>query len=185
MVISIKDYRNAVMGCWMGKNVGGTLGAPMEWFRQVNDVTFYEQELDGNPLPNDDLDIQLLWLIAMEEQGIHVNARTLGDYWMHYITPHWAEYGIAKANMKAGLQPPLSGTFGNPFKDSCGSYIRSEIWACIAPGCPERAVRFAYEDAIIDHGNGEGVYGEVFCAAFESAAFVEKDINTLIGAVDV
>jgi len=164
----------------MGKNIGGTLGAPMEWHRKINNVTFYEQELGGEPLPNDDLDIQLLWLIAMEEQGVRINARTMGDYWMKHITPHWAEYGAAKANMKAGLMPPLSGIVENPFKDSCGSYIRSEIWACIAPGCPEQAARFAYEDAIIDHGDGEGVYGEIFCATFESAAFVEKDINKLI-----
>ncbi|MCL2528072.1 MAG: ADP-ribosylglycohydrolase family protein [Defluviitaleaceae bacterium] len=180
MVLSLQEYRNSVMGCWMGKNIGGTLGAPMEWHRKVNDVSFYQQELDGNPLPNDDLDIQLLWLVALEEQGVHINARTMGDYWMNYVTPHWAEYGNAKANMKAGMPPPLSGTANNPFKDSCGCYIRSEIWACIAPGSPHRAARFAYEDAIIDHGNGEGVYGEIFCAALESAAFVEKDINNLI-----
>ncbi|MCL2362934.1 MAG: ADP-ribosylglycohydrolase family protein [Defluviitaleaceae bacterium] len=180
MKLSLKDYRNSLMGCWVGKNIGGTFGAPLEWIRGLNDISFYQQELDGNPLPNDDLDIQLVWLIAMEEKGIGINARTLGDYWMHFVTPHWAEYGNAKANMKAGLMPPLSGTANNPFKDSCGAYIRSEIWACVAPAAPERAVRYAYEDAIIDHGNGEGVYGEVFCAAFQSAAFVEKDINTLI-----
>ena len=180
LVISLQEYQNAVKGCWMGKNIGGTLGAPMEWIRKVHNVEFYQQELDGNPLPNDDLDLQLLWLIALEEQGIYLNARTLGDYWIHHISPNWAEYGNAKANMKAGLIPPLSGSFNNSFKDSCGSYIRSEIWACISPGYPQQAARYAYEDAIVDHGNGEGVYGEVFCAAFESAAFVEKDINNLL-----
>jgi len=51
------------IGCWYGKNIGGTLGAPMKWKRQINDVSFYVQELNGEPLPNDDLDIQLLWLL--------------------------------------------------------------------------------------------------------------------------
>lgn len=180
MIINRKDYINKVLGCWMGKNIGGTLGAPFEWKRQVNNVNFYTQQLDGNPLPNDDLDIQLVWLIALEEQGINVNAGILADYWMLYVTPHWAEYGTAKINMRSGLMPPLCGITNNVFKDSCGSYIRSEIWACIAPGCPQTAARYAYEDAIIDHGNGEGVYGEVFCAALESAAFVESDIHKLI-----
>ena len=32
-----------VLGCWLGKNIGGTLGAPFEWRRQVNDVSFYTQ----------------------------------------------------------------------------------------------------------------------------------------------
>lgn len=179
MIMNYKEYRNKVLGCWMGKNIGGTLGAPFEWKRQINDVKFYIQELDGNPLPNDDLDLQLVWLVALEEIGLDINAITLGDYWMHYITPHWAEYGIAKANMKVGLVPPLSGISNNVYKDSCGAFIRSEIWACISPGCPEMAVRYAYEDAIVDHGDGEGVHAEVFCAALESAAFIEKDLYKL------
>ena len=182
MHLSLKDYRNKVLGCWMGKNIGGTLGAPFEWIRQVNHVNFYTQKLDGNPLPNDDLDIQLLWLIAMEEKGIELDARLLGEYWLNYVTPYWGEYGTAKVNMRAGLMPPLSGSYNNVYKDSCGAYIRSEIWACITPGCPDAAVKFAYEDAILDHGNGEGIYAEIFCAALESAAFVESDMSKLIVA---
>lgn len=180
MILSLKDYREKVLGCWMGKNIGGTIGAPMEWRRQVNDVTFYTQKLDGNPLPNDDLDLQLVWLAALEEKGIDIDAQTLGEYWLLYITPHWAEYGNGKINMRSGLMPPLSGIENNPYKDSCGAFIRSEIWACIAPGCPEVAAKYAYEDAIVDHGNGEGMYAEIFCAALESAAFVEKDTYKLI-----
>jgi len=91
-----------------------------------------------------------------------------------------AEYGVAKTNLRAGLQPPVTGTFHNKFKDSCGSYIRSDIWACLFPGNPEKAAEYAFEDALVDHGNGEGVYAEVFMAALESAAFYEKDIRKLI-----
>jgi hypothetical protein len=164
----------------MGKNIGGTLGAPFEWRRQVNDVNFYTQDLHGEPLPNDDLDIQLLWLIALEERGVELDAHTLGEYFLLYVTPHWAEYGMAKVNMRSGLQPPLSGMFNNPYKHSCGAFIRSEIWACIAPGCPAVAAQYATEDAIIDHGDGEGTFAAVFSAALESAAFVEGDIHKLI-----
>ena len=179
--LSRKEYRSSVLGCWMGKNVGGTLGAPFEWRRQVNDVKFYTTDLKGEPLPNDDLDIQLLWVIALEQTGIDVDAKRLAEYWSVYLTPHWAEYGNSKANLRAGLVPPLSGSVNNDYKHSCGAFIRSEIWACIAPGNPQLAARFALEDAIIDHGDGEGTYAEVFCAALESAAFVVKDIRRLIG----
>ncbi|MBA4388459.1 MAG: ADP-ribosylglycohydrolase family protein [Verrucomicrobia bacterium] len=180
MNINEKEYLSKVRGCWMGKNIGGTVGAPFEWKRQINNVSFYTQDLHGEPLPNDDLDIQLLWVIAMEERGIHINARTLADYWCLYVAPHWAEYGTAKINMRSGLLPPLSGTYQNVFKDSCGAFIRSEIWACIAPGCPSLAAGYAYQDAILDHGNGEGTYAEVFTATLESAAFIESDIRKLI-----
>ena len=180
MKLNLEEYRDKVLGCWMGKNIGGTLGAPFEWRRQVNQVSFYSQDLQGEPLPNDDLDIQLLWLVALEEMGLDLDAHTLAEYWTLYVTPHWSEYGTAKINMRAGLTPPLSGTLHNEYKDSCGAFIRSEIWACIAPGCPSTAAHYAYQDAILDHGDGEGVYGEIFCAALESAAFVEKDLPTLI-----
>jgi ADP-ribosylglycohydrolase len=180
MQLSREDYRRKVLGCWMGKNIGGTLGAPVEWLRQVNDFSFYSQDLGGEPLPNDDLDIQLLWLVALEERGLDLDARTLADYWCLYVTPHWSEYGTAKINMRSGLPPPLSGTMHNQYKDSCGAFIRSEIWACIAPGCPQTAVRYALQDAILDHGDGEGTWAEVFCAALESAAFVVGDLGELI-----
>jgi ADP-ribosylglycohydrolase len=180
IVLNTAEYRDKVLACWIGKNIGGTLGAPMEWRRQVNHVTFYTQELGGEPLPNDDLDIQLLWLVALEERGIVLDAHTLAEYWCLYVTPHWAEYGIGKVNLRAGLPPPLSGTLNNAYKDSCGAFIRSEIWACIAPGDPARAARYAYQDAILDHGRGEGTYAAVFCAALESAAFLVSDLRALI-----
>jgi ADP-ribosylglycohydrolase len=180
MIININDYRNKVLGCWMGKNIGGTLGFPMEWYRGINDATFYTIELKGDPMPNDDLDIQLLWLIALERHGVHLDAFVLSDYWLSYLTPHWVEYGNSKTYMRAGLVPPHNSIPNNPHKNSCGAFIRSEIWACITPGAPDRAVRYAYEDSILDHGSGEGVYAEMFCAAIESAAFVESDRDKLI-----
>jgi len=164
----------------MGKNIGGTLGAPMEWKRQINDVCFYTQDYGGEPLPNDDLDLQLLWLIALEKQGVDINSSILGEYWHSFITPHWAEYGNGRRNMRSGIMPPLSGMLNNPYKDSCGAFIRSEIWACITPGHPEIAAKYAYEDASVDHGNGEGTYAEIFCAVIESAAFAESDTYKLI-----
>lgn len=179
-MLTLAQYRDKLLGCWMGKNIGGTLGAPFEWRRQFNDVDFYVQDLHGEPLPNDDLDIQLLWLIAMEERGLELSSHTLAEYWMLYVTPHWAEYGNAKIHMRAGLMPPLSGLLNNDFKDSCGAFIRSEIWAAICPGAPMLAAEHAYRDAAIDHGDGEGVYAAVFTAALESAAFVEADLRKLI-----
>jgi len=180
MIININDYRKKVLGCWMGKNIGGTLGFPMEWYRGINDVTFYPMELKGEPMPNDDLDIQLLWLIALERNGVHIDSHVLSEYWLSYLTPHWVEYGNSKTYMRAGLMAPHCSITNNPHKHSCGSFIRSEIWACITPGAPERAVRYAYEDSILDHGAGEGVYAEMFCAALESAAFIESDRDKLI-----
>jgi ADP-ribosylglycohydrolase len=179
MILDFATFRDKVMGCWSGKNIGGVLGAPFEARRQVNDVDFYVQDLSKGPPPNDDLDLQIVWLAAVERYGRNVNASILGEYWLSFVIPNWVEYGTGKANLRAGLEPPLSGLIDNTYKDSCGCFIRSEIWACLAPGQPQLAARYAYEDAIVDH-QGEGMYGEVFCAALQSAAFVESDRIKLI-----
>lgn len=179
MVLDFNTYRDKVVGCWMGKNIGGVLGAPFEGQRQFNEVDFYQQDLTQGPPPNDDLDLQIVWLAAVERYGRNVNASILGDYWLSYIIPNWVEYGMGKANLRAGLVPPISGALDNDYKNSNGCFIRSEIWACLAPGNPALAAKYAFEDAIVDHAE-EGMQAEIFCAALQSAAFVESDPYKLI-----
>lgn len=159
--------------------MGGVLGAPFEMTRELINIDFYTQDLTKGIPANDDLDLQLIWLNACERYGNAINADILSEYWLAYETGNCSEYGIAKQNLTYGLRPPLSGAVGNHFMYSNGAFIRSELWACLNPGNPNCAVRLAYEDAIVDHA-GEGVYAEAFCAALESAAFFESDIDRLI-----
>ena len=134
-----KDWlSDKIWGCWVGKNIGGTLGTPFEGIREVQNITGFVTE-KGEPLPNDDLDLQLIWLRAIQETGAKsLDANVLADYWLSCITPHWNEYGIGKSNLERGLLPPLSGEVNNNiWKNSNGAWIRSEIWACLAPGLPK------------------------------------------------
>lgn len=179
MKLDFNTYRDKVRACWLGKNVGGTIGAPFEGVRGIYDVDYYTHDLSIGVLPNDDLDLQLVWLMAAESEGRNVNSETLAEFWLTYVIADWSEYGAGKGNLRAGLLPPISGKYHNAYQNSNGAFIRSEIWACLTPGHPELAVKYAFEDAIVDHSN-EGVYAELFCAAAESAAFVEKDIKKLI-----
>ena len=181
MKINKKWYEDKVQACWIGKNIGGTIGGPFEGVEEMVEVTGFTTE-KGQPLPNDDLDLQLLWLKAIEERGIlGITPAVLGEYWVRFIPPQWNEYGIAKANLKMGLLPPFCGEFENDhWKHSNGAWIRTEIWACLFPGFPEMAVKYAYKDACIDHGLGEGTTAAIFVAALQSAAFVESDFRKLM-----
>lgn len=179
MKLTLKDYKDKVRACWLGKNIGGTLGTPFEGVRGVFDVKGYTHDTSKGALPNDDLDLQLVFLRAAEEYGTKVDSHILGEYWMNQIIAHWSEYGMGKNNMRSGLIPPLSGHYENPMGNSCGCFIRSELWACLAPGHPEIAVKYALEDAMVDHSD-EGLYAEIFTAALESAAFVESDPDKLV-----
>lgn len=181
MKLNFASYKDKVHACWIGKNIGGTMGTPYEGKREMLDIQGFVTEKNVI-LPNDDLDLQLVWLTTVERYGAtRINAQMLGEQWISFITPHWNEYGIGKANMKMGLMPPLSGDAFNTWKNSNGAWIRTEIWACLAPGAPDVAAKYAYEDACVDHGGeGEGTVAAVFVAALESAAFFEKDIRKLI-----
>lgn len=178
MELSLKQYRDKVYGCYMGKTIGGTLGAPFECYRGVYNIDFYVQDTSV-PIPNDDVDLQLVWLRAVELEGRKIDSHILGEYWTTYISASLCEYGAGKNNMKMGIHPPLSGAMNNQNKDSNGAWIRSEIWAALCPGNPSLAAKYAYEDSCVDH-TGEGIYSAVFFAAIQSAAYFESDIFKLI-----
>ena len=181
MKLSKSTYLSKVRGCFVGKNIGGTLGGPFEGKKELLNITGFTTQ-KGEPLPNDDLDLQLVWLQAVEDEGPqHINSEILGEYWMSFITPYWNEYGISKINMSRGINPSVAGDMDNNiWKHSNGAWIRTEIWACLCPGAIDTAVKYAIEDALVDHGIGEGTYAAAFVAALESAAFFENDINKLI-----
>lgn len=180
LILGRKRYRDKVQACWLGKNIGGTLGEKWECRRHTHALTFYDP-LPSKASPNDDLDLQLVWLHMLEREGLDPSVRTFADYWSRCACRYpWNEYGFFMRNFARGLRPPVAGCFENYFVDEMGSPIRSEIWACLHPGDPQAAARMAWKDSAVDHAGGEGTCGEMFWAALQAAAFVENDPLTLI-----
>ena len=60
VTLSKSEYMDKMRGCWLGKSIGGTLGAPFEPTRGAFDVDYYTVDLSEGMLPNDDLDLQLV-----------------------------------------------------------------------------------------------------------------------------
>lgn len=169
-----------IHACWMGKNIGGTLGGPYEGMKERLSLTGLPDIGENGPLPNDDLDLQLLNLHVIEDRGFLVDVNDFSEEWAEHVYFPYDEYGYALKNIRKNLAAPLSGYYNNPFTDCMGSPIRSELWAVLAPAQPEIAAYFAYQDSLVDHAGGEGMYGEVFFAVLESLAFEESDPITLI-----
>ena len=44
MKLNYETLRDKILGCWQGKNAGGTLGAPFEGKRGISDITWYKQK---------------------------------------------------------------------------------------------------------------------------------------------
>jgi ADP-ribosylglycohydrolase len=180
VILDRSEFRDKVFACWLGKNIGGTLGAPIECQKYTHELTFFDPVPDGSA-PNDDLDLQLVWLVMLEKEGLPPRLPWFAEYWKKFLHKYpWNEYGFCSRNLKRGLMPPVSGWFENYYVDEMGSPIRSELWACVAPADPQTAAAFAWMDSALDHAGGEGTYGEMFWAAVESAAFVVKEPMDLI-----
>ena len=179
MRLNEKIY-DKIHACWLGKNIGGTLGGPYEGRTERLSLSGIPDIGGNGPLPNDDLDLQLLNLHTLEQRGLYVTANDFSEEWAEHVYFPYDEYGYALANIRRNMVPPLSGCYNNPFTDCMGSPIRSELWAALSPGEPDIAAYYAYQDAMVDHAGGEGMYGEVFFAVLESFAFEENNPVVLI-----
>lgn len=176
--------RDRVLGCWLGKSIGGTLGLPAEGRRERLGFTYYDPVPQTAP-PNDDLELQLVWLHLLESTRGRIPTRAdFAQAWLNHIHYMWDEYGICRWNLRRGVPPGTSGIHNNPFTSGMGSPIRSEIWACIHPGDAASAAHLAALDASLDHGV-EGIAGEVLFAAAQSLVLAgQPALPAIVAALD-
>jgi ADP-ribosylglycohydrolase len=168
-----------MLGCWIGKAVGGTLGQSFEGQEGPLDATFY-RPVPTEMEPNDDLDLQVLWAVLMDQlDEVRVDRRVMEYGWLNHVEFPWNEYGVGIRNLRDGIASPLSGSHDNWYTCGEGAAIRTEIWACLAAGNPTLAAQYAREDACVDHA-GDGLNAALFLASVQSAAFVESDPSTLL-----
>lgn len=178
MKLDFATYKNKVHGGWIGKCAGGILGAPIEGIKAFNDIPLTDDLFAVN-YPNDDLDLQLLWLDMVKLYGANVREPDFAAHWKKHVGFPWNEYGIATRNIKCGLLPPFSGTHNNYYWNaSMGCPIRSEIWGMLCPGNPKLAASYAKMDASLDH-HGFSVEAEQFLSACAAIAFFESDIENI------
>lgn len=173
-------YFDKSYGCWLGKSIGGACGALSENNKKILHYTIESVFPEVIP-PNDDLDLQVLWLVdLLEKKGINLSAKDFGISFAAHNTCLANEYAAAIKNIECGIYPPDSGIFDNDyFKNSMGCPIRSEIWAAVCPGTPELAKHYALMDGSVDH-DVNSIQSEIFNAAMECSAFFESDIMTII-----
>ena len=70
--IGYEKYLDKVKGCFTGKAAIGTMGAPYEGVKMRMELK-YRSEMTDAMLPNDDLDLQVLWLDVVQKvrRGFH------------------------------------------------------------------------------------------------------------------
>jgi ADP-ribosylglycohydrolase len=123
---------------------------------------------------DDDIIYTLLGLLIMEDYGNDFTVEDVGKAWMKYLPYACTAEEVALNNLNAGISAQKAGEIENPFIELIGADIRSDSWAYMAPGWPEKAAEFAWRDAYISHRKN-GIYAEMYFSAVQSAAFVVDD----------
>ncbi|MFA5865715.1 MAG: ADP-ribosylglycohydrolase family protein [Phycisphaerae bacterium] len=179
--LSYSVYLDKVLAGWIGKLLGGVIGAPFENHKQFNPVAV-DSLWPAKMATNDDLDIQVVWLEALQEQGLYLTSHDLARFWQDRCAYNYCEYGYFLYNVQRGIAPPLSGRWNNSFFwESEGCPIRSEIWGMICPGNPVLAAEYARLDGQLDHG-GVSVEVEQFLSAALARAFLTDDLEKVLAA---
>ena len=69
--IAHEVFLDKVHGCWYGKCLGGAAGAPLEGVKKLIDIGDFTEVFNPD-LPNDDLDLQLLWIDVLKNKGYNI-----------------------------------------------------------------------------------------------------------------
>jgi len=148
--------------------------APHEVRYQMSECRAYTRSaMDGVPV-DDDVAYTLLGLLIAEDHGLDFTTGDVGTAWLKYLPYACTAEEVALRNLRRGVPARKAAERDNPFVQWIGADIRSDPWAYLAPGLPERAADMAYRDAYLSHRRG-GIYGEMYFAAVQAAAFAVDD----------
>lgn len=175
--------KDKIAGGWAGKMIGVTYGAPTEFKAQGR---IYEDSIKWKPsaikgsLTQDDLYVQLTFLMSMDDFGIDAPAKKYMEMFAK------AGYGLMHANIQArknyydSIFPPASGSPEyNLHADDIDFQIEADWIGFMCPGMPQSASGIANKIGHIMN-YGDGVYGGIFVSALYSEAYFESDIPKIV-----
>lgn len=186
-----KDYRSIdrdvlkdkIAGGWAGKMIGVTYGAPTEFRAQGktfdDSIRWTTSDIKGS-IWQDDIYVQLTFLMSMDRFGIDAPAKKLQEMFAKAGYPLWHANMQARKNYYDSIFAPLSGSPEyNLHADDIDFQIEADYIGFMCPGMPNKATEIAWKTGHIMNW-GDGVYGGIFVSALYCEAFFENNIDTLI-----
>jgi len=181
--IKPENLKDKIAGGWAGKMVGVTYGAPTEFrarSKTYEDPILWKSSDIKGSLWQDDLYVQLTFLMSMDKYGIDAPAKKFHEMFAKAGYRLWHANMQARKNYFDSIFAPLSGSPEyNIHADDIDFQIESDYIGFMCPGMPQTALRIADKIGHIMN-YGDGVYGGVFVAALYSEAYFESDINVII-----
>ncbi|MEV7198526.1 ADP-ribosylglycohydrolase family protein [Streptomyces griseoluteus] len=162
------------------KGVPGELLARHPWNRRSAPTSLAEN-IDGMP-EDDDLNYPLLGLLLLRRHGRAFTTDDVARLWLDELPPGRAFTAerVALRNLLAGVEPPHTARFRNPFREWIGALIRADVHGWTNAGDPGAAAAQAHRDAVLTH-TCAGVHAAMFAAAvIASAATGTRDVHACL-----
>lgn len=130
---------------------------------------------------DDDIDWTMLNLLVLERHGMEITTEQILAEWLDRVpfTQTYTAERAAYRNAIAGLLPPHTATYRNPYREWIGALIRADVFGYVHAGDPAAAARLALVDARLSHVSN-GVFGEVWAAALVAAALATESAETAL-----
>ncbi|MFI9391506.1 ADP-ribosylglycohydrolase family protein [Streptomyces bauhiniae] len=162
------------------KGVPGDLLARHPWNRRSAPTSLAEN-IDGMP-EDDDLNHPLLGLLLLRRHGRAFTTDDVARIWLDELPPGRAFTAerVALRNLLAGVEPPHTARFRNPFREWIGALIRADVHGWTNAGDPGAAAAQAHRDAVLSH-TATGVHAAMFAAAvIATAATGTQDVHACL-----
>lgn len=181
--ISKEILKDKIAGGWAGKMIGVTYGAPTEFHAQgktfEDSIKWIPSDVKGS-IWQDDIYVQLTFLMAMDRYGIDAPAKKFQELFAKAGYQLWHANVQARKNYFDSIFPPQSGQPEyNLHADDIDFQIEADYIGFMCPGMPQTANQIADKIGHIMN-YGDGVYGGVFVAALYAEAYFENDISKII-----
>ena len=181
--ISPDVLKDKIAGGWAGKMIGVSYGVPTEF--EAHGFTF-EDSIKWKPaninlsLLEDDIYVQLTFMMTMDQFGMDAPAKKFQELFAKSAYKLWHANVQGRKNYFDSIFPPQSGQpANNSHADDIDFQIEADFIGMISPGMPDNVIKMADKIGHIMN-YGDGVYGGTFVAALYSAAFFEKDMETIV-----
>jgi hypothetical protein len=175
--------KDKIAGGWAGKMIGVTYGAPTEFAAQGK---IYEDTIRWTPadirgsLWQDDLYVQLTFLMTMDQYGMNAPAKKFQEMFAKAGYPLWHANVQARKNYYDSIFPPASGSPEfNIHADDIDFQIEADYIGFMCPAMPQQVISLCDKIGHIMN-YGDGVYGGIFVAALYSEAFFSDNIPVII-----
>ena len=174
--LSVADYRDRMMGAWLGKSAGVAYGWPTEF--RYNGVLVPDEKMPvwtanavNETFAQDDLYVQLGFIRTLAERGLDVSSREAGLDFANTRYRVWCGNFNGRNNIRRGIAPPYSSHPAfHPSTDDLDYEIECDYSGIIAPGMPQVAVRMGNVFGRLMN-YADGVYAGQFIGAMYAEAF--------------